>query len=111
ENTPVSCRVNTPPDIPAREITGDKRRNLFLSVKESLNNVLKHAGATTLIIDSSINDSLRITIRDNGKRIDIGQGRPFGNGLKNMKRRMESIGGTFNISADNGTVTVLELPL
>jgi signal transduction histidine kinase len=111
ENTPLTCRVNTPSSIPEKEITGDKRRNLFLAVKESLNNVLKHANATALTIDISINGVLRIVITDNGKGIDLGQVRQFGNGLKNMRRRMESIGGTFEIINQNGTVTILELPL
>ena len=111
ENTPVICRVNTPESIPEMEITGDKRRNLFLAVKESLNNVLKHANASTLTIDITVTPTLRITITDNGKGIDLSQLRPFGNGLKNMRRRMESIGGSFEIANEGGTVTRLELPL
>ena len=45
DNTPIECKVNTPEHIPT-EITGDKRRNIFLCVKETLNNVLKHSKAT-----------------------------------------------------------------
>lgn len=111
ENTPVTCKVNTPDNIPDKELTGDKRRNIFLSVKESLNNVLKHAGATAVSIDIRTNDQLLIRISDNGKGIDMGNLREFGNGLKNMKRRMESIGGKFSIENKNGTVTTLSLPL
>lgn len=109
ENTPVLCRVHTPEQIPVKEITGDKRRNLFLTVKESLNNALKHSGATEITIDIMVNHSLVIRIADNGKGIDLEKLRQFGNGLKNMNRRMESIGGSFKIENNNGTETTLEL--
>lgn len=111
ESTPVECRINTPQEIPEKELTGDKRRNIFLSVKESLNNVLKHAAATTVTIDISAAEQLVIRITDNGKGIDLEKLRQFGNGLKNIKRRMESIGGSFGIENNKGTVTMLTLPL
>jgi signal transduction histidine kinase len=37
--------------------------------------------------------------------------RKFGNGLKNISRRMERIGGNFRIENENGSVTTLKLPL
>jgi signal transduction histidine kinase len=111
ENTPVSCKVNTPPDIPEKELTGDKRRNIFLSVKESLNNVLKHSKGSGVTITIEVNHVLKIVIADNGPGIDMQNLRRFGNGLKNITRRMESIGGIFKIENREGTVTTLELPL
>lgn len=112
ENTPVDCRVITPEQIPAKELSGDKRRNVFLCVKESLNNVLKHSQASTLTISiTTTTDKLCIVIADNGVGINLEKIRQFGNGLKNITRRMESIGGSFTIEANNGTITKLELPL
>jgi signal transduction histidine kinase len=111
ENTPIECRVNTPESFTDHELTGDKRRNIFLCVKETLNNVLKHSEATLVTITIEIHESLKIKITDNGKGIDKDNLRRFGNGLKNIQRRMENIGGSFSISGDDGTVTVLELPL
>jgi two-component system, NarL family, sensor histidine kinase DesK len=111
ENTPIQCKVNTPENIPDKELAGDKRRNIFLSVKETLNNAWKHSGASAIAIDIEINHSLAIQIADNGKGIDMQSLRQFGNGLKNITRRMESIGGTFTVKNNNGTVTTLELPL
>jgi Signal transduction histidine kinase len=40
-----------PEEIPFHEISGDKRRNIFLCVKESLNNALKHSKASRIKID------------------------------------------------------------
>ena len=111
EGTPVQCRINTPDEIPGKELTGDKRRNVFLAVKESLNNVLKHAQAGSVQIDITAGEELVIRISDNGKGIDKDKIRQFGNGLKNIARRMESIGGSFNIENREGTVTTLRLPL
>jgi signal transduction histidine kinase len=111
ENTPILCKVNTPENIEPRELTGDKRRNIFLSVKETLNNALKHSKASVLTIDIIINNELCIHIADNGVGIDKLKIRQFGNGLKNMARRMESIGGSYRIEGDGGTSTLLTLPL
>jgi len=111
ESTPVKCSVSTPEGIPDKELSGDKRRNVFLCVKESLNNVLKHSKATNLTIKITTNHSLKIEIADNGTGIDIQNLRQFGNGLKNITRRMESIGGIFKIENKKGTITTLELPL
>ncbi len=109
DNTPIDCKVNTPAAIPEKEITGDKRRNIFLCVKETLNNVLKHSNATIVIITIETTNGLRIQIADNGTGIDLEKLRQFGNGLKNIAQRMKSIEGSFNIENRNGTVTTLEL--
>ncbi|MBL7747616.1 MAG: sensor histidine kinase [Chitinophagaceae bacterium] len=111
ENTPIDCKVITPEHIPSKELGGDKRRNIFLCVKESLNNALKHSKASVLTITIETNDKLKIIIHDNGPGIDLQKLRQFGNGLKNITRRMESIGGSFTIENKNGTITTLELPL
>lgn len=111
ENTPMQCKVNTPENIPNVELTGDKRRNIFLCVKETLNNALKHSKASLITIDIETNHVLRIKIADNGNGIDLQNLRRFGNGLKNIAKRMEGIGGSFTIQNENGTVTILTLPL
>ncbi len=111
ENTPVVCKVNTPENIVSKELTGDKRRNIFLCIKETLNNALKHSRASTIKIDFQIDEELVIKIADNGIGIDLQHIREFGNGLKNISRRMESIGGVYDIKSNHGTLTTLTLPL
>lgn len=111
ENTAIECKITTPEHIKPTEITGDKRRNIFLSVKETLNNVVKHSKATEILIDFKIEHALTIKIVDNGIGIDMQKIRQFGNGLKNIKKRMESIGGSYHIENNTGTVTILRLPL
>lgn len=113
DSTPIDCTVKLPALIPQADISGEKRRNIFLSVKESLNNAMKHSQATHLQIDISTKDnSLIIRVSDNGVGINTEQLRRFGNGLNNMRRRMESIGGSFQVES-NGQhcVVTFEAPL
>ena len=73
--------------------------------------MLKHSGATELTVDILTDEVLTIAIHDNGRGIDLQKIRQFGNGLQNIKRRMESIWGDFEITNNNGTETILSLPL
>jgi len=109
DNTSIDCKVSMPETIPYKELSGDKRRNVFLCVKETLNNTLKHSRASRVNINISTNGELKINITDNGIGIDPEKIRRFGNGLKNIERRMKSIGGTYHIAGTNGTETKLEL--
>ena len=72
---------------------------------------MKHSKASLVTINIETSDRLRIQIADNGTGIDLQNLRQFGNGLKNISRRMEVISGTFNIENKEGTVTTLELVL
>jgi len=54
---------------------------------------------------------LTIIIADNGVGFDSQKIRKFGNGLKNIAKRMENIGGTYKIEGDNGTRSTFRLPL
>src|SRR4030095_12578429 len=56
ESTPISCVVNVQKTVPVVEMSGEKRRSIFLSVKEALNNALKHSQASQIQIIISTND-------------------------------------------------------
>ena len=108
ENTGINCIIKLPDDLPNLVVSGPIRRNVFLVVKEALNNVLKHSGATELRITlEKVSDGLKLYIHDNGKGIDFEKIRQFGNGLKNMKKRMDDIGIGFSIENNNGTLITL----
>lgn len=111
DSTPIDCTVHVA-DVPDVEMSGEKRRNIFLSVKEALNNIMKHSQASkvTIHIDAH-DDKLCIIIADNGRGMDVEKLRRFGNGLNNMKRRMQSIQGDFKIECTNGTILRFELPI
>jgi signal transduction histidine kinase len=112
DSTPIDCSVRLPAVIPQVDISGEKRRNIFLSIKEALNNAMKHSQATEILIEIITKESfLVIRITDNGIGIDVEQLRRFGNGLSNMRRRMESIGGSFTINCDGPCMLTFEAPL
>ena len=110
ENSSIDCTVEIPEHIPDIEISGEKRRNIFLVVKEALNNAMKHSKTSRLLLKIMIEDELRIEIHDFGQGIQTEKMRQFSNGLTNMQRRMESIGGTIWIKKENGTVVGLSCP-
>ncbi|HMK03076.1 MAG TPA: 7TM diverse intracellular signaling domain-containing protein [Ferruginibacter sp.] len=108
ENTGINCRISIPENLPNIEVIGEIRRNVFLVVKEALNNILKHSKATEVnIVLERVPDGLTLHIQDNGVGIDLNALRQFGNGLKNMKKRMQDINVEFNIEKKNGTLVTL----
>lgn len=111
DNHGLEQHFETPDVIPDLHLRGEQRRNVYLVIKESLHNIVKHACATRVDIDLRIGDELTVVIHDNGKGIDHENLRRFGNGLRNMRQRMESIGGSFDIGCDHGTVVTLRCPL
>jgi len=111
ENTNIDCFFTMPATIPHHDISGEKRRNIFLSVKEALNNVLKHSQSTIVRVNVAVSDRLTIEIQDDGVGINLEKLRKFGNGLNNMKKRMASIDGEFNIENSQGTRTTFYLQL
>jgi two-component system sensor histidine kinase UhpB len=110
----MNLKVELPESIPSFEMAGMMRRNIFLVVKESLNNIYKHAKASEVILKVNItNDLMTILLSDNGEGFEMNDVRRFGNGLKNMESRMKDIKGTYNIESakGKGTKTILTFSL
>jgi signal transduction histidine kinase len=108
ENTGIKCRIHIVEGLPNVEVSGAIRKNVFLVVKETLNNILKHAKATEVTITlTRVPDGISLYIQDNGIGIDLDNIRRFGNGLKNMKKRMEEMNIDFSIEKKNGTLVTL----
>ncbi len=111
DNTAVECNIQVQ-QLAEHELSGEKRRNIFLSFKETLNNILKHAKASKVNIGIYVDQQLlKITIHDNGVGIDTKNLRRFGNGLNNIKKRIQSISGDFTLTNDNGTCIGFEIQL
>lgn len=111
ETTPVNCTVNVRDDVPLIEISGVKRRNIFLAFKEALTNIIKHANATEVIINIIPDKYLNISIADNGSGIADEKIQSTNTGLATMKKRMEAVHGYFEIRNNNGTIVVLDAQL
>jgi signal transduction histidine kinase len=110
-NHNIECDATTPPNLPANFIPGEMRRNIFLSVKECLHNVVKHADASRVEFIVELNHEMKITIHDNGKGIDWNNQRAFSNGIQNIAKRMKEMNGEVSYSNEKGTKVSLSVPL
>ncbi len=102
----IRYHVDLPDNPPSKSISSEVRHNLFLVVKESLNNIARHAGATevSMIILAS-DKSVTVIIEDNGRGFNGSCKNYEANGLKNMRQRMVEIGGEFELKTTPGTGT------
>ena len=107
----INCHFHAPTEHPEIFASGEMRRNIFLSVKEVLHNIVKHAEASSVDITITINKELFILIHDNGKGINLENTRKFGNGLNNIKKRMAEIGGSAKFKKESGTSVLLQVSL
>jgi PAS domain S-box-containing protein len=89
---------------------------LFRVTQEALNNVVKHAGETSVSVRLDLNkEAARLHIVDHGKGFDTVQAskRQDAFGLGNMRQRIETLGGTLAINSapGEGTQLMAQIPL
>jgi signal transduction histidine kinase len=109
----VVCRFKIPVSLPDLMFEGRVRHDVFLAVKESLNNVVRHAQATEVEFGLTIAPgALEIVIGDNGRGFDANIPTE-GNGLKNLRGRLAKLGGSCVIESqvNKGTTVRIRLPL
>jgi signal transduction histidine kinase len=120
----IAFRFNVPAFKTEALLGANIRREVFLIFKESVNNITKHANCSTVEVDfKTEGDWLTLQIKDDGCGFDTsrlsddnslatsnGKG---GNGLPNMKRRAQELGGAFSIESksNEGTIVTLRVPL
>ncbi len=104
------------------EIAGRERRlpieieeALFRITQETLNNVSKHARASSVTITLQFSDNqLALSVRDDGVGflIDEPNGRHGGFGMTSMRQRAERLGGSFGVRSmpGGGTSVQVEIP-
>jgi signal transduction histidine kinase len=110
EPTPVNCTFDLPETLPDKALNVEVRRNVYLVVREALHNVVKHAVAQKVSISMRMNEhGFRLMIKDDGKGFEHDSPEFPGNGLINMKKRMNDIEGKFLIKSKTGEGTVIEL--
>lgn len=104
--------VGVPADL---AVEARVRHQLFLAFKETLTNVVKHSGASEVRLVVRVeNSALRMAVTDNGGGMQNPQSITDGHdGIANMRRRMEKLGGQFEITGKpgNGTTVKFSVPL
>jgi signal transduction histidine kinase len=113
-DTSIRCRFDIEKNLSALPCDISMRRNLFLAVKEALNNILRHSQATEMRLGvRQERNGIRIMVSDNGKGFNPSALDGEGNGLENMKQRATDAAGTFEIRCgkDGGCTVSLWAPL
>ena len=111
---PLACRLEMAGELGDHPLNSEQRQNLLLAFKEALNNVARHAQATEVrILIATDVHRLIIQVADNGRGLPKNPPASGADGLDNMSRRLDSIGGACQIQGrpDAGTCVRFELPL
>ncbi|MBK9732956.1 MAG: hypothetical protein IPO83_17020 [Chitinophagaceae bacterium] len=109
----ILAEITFPDEIPDHHISAVFRRNLFLVLKETLNNIVRHSNANCISIIAQFKDNdLELIIEDNGNGFNLNNYQSEGDGLLNMHKRIQEIGGTFSLESKigNGTVVNIKVP-
>ncbi len=118
----IACRMDFPNELPAGRVEAEVRYNLFLALKETLNNIVKHAHATEVWLRLKLEPhSFSIVIEDNGRGLASspaghlpsapGERITSGSGLGNLEKRLAAVGGRCSVTSGAGEGTRVELTL
>ncbi len=102
-----------PEKIPHINLTEISKRNIYLSVKEALNNSVKYSNSNQFAIKIELkNTELIISIIDYGKGFDVEKMKFKGNGISNIYKRINELKGSVSIlSNSNGTSIIYSIPI
>jgi signal transduction histidine kinase len=104
----VGCGLDVADDLPEISLDPKYRQELFLAFKEALTNVIKHADAAKVWLRIQVRDhTLMVSVSDDGsgmlpERREVGE-----DGLSNMQKRLDSLGGHCEIDSHPGKGTTV----
>lgn len=114
----IRCRIDLPATIPALHVDAELRHNLFLALKETLNNIVKHAQASEVWLRLRMeHDGYTLVVEDNGKGLPgaaadaDGHRIVSGHGLSNLESRLRAVGGRCVVHSAEGQGTRVEMTL
>ena len=115
ENAPVELNlvIELAPEDARHMLGPEVKRQVILTLKEAVNNALRHANAKEISVTLSLRrDQLNLVVSDDGKGFDPSKVREGANGLINFRKRAELLNGTVAIDTDaTGTRITLHAPL
>jgi ligand-binding sensor domain-containing protein/two-component sensor histidine kinase len=105
----IECRVHGAETVPAVPLAPEAQHNVLAVLKEILNNILKHAHATSIELVMGVDaDGFMLRIADDGIGFDpAAPEHAERNGLSNMRTRMHDAGGHIEIASTRGEGTVI----
>lgn len=108
----IDFKFNIDESLGQLKFTSIKGMNVYRSIQEAINNSIKYAKASEIMIDVKSNDDMvLIMVSDNGIGFDEHSVVP-GNGIQNIRKRIKDIGGTLALKSEleKGTSIVLAVP-
>jgi ligand-binding sensor domain-containing protein/signal transduction histidine kinase len=114
----IRCRMDLPLPLPAARVEAELRYNLFLALKEALNNVVKHAQATEVWLRLRVEPgTFTLIVEDNGRGLPVASGATgvradriaSGSGLANLEARLAAVAGRCKIHSQPGHGTRVEM--
>jgi signal transduction histidine kinase len=113
-STSITCQLEVPLNLPDIPVAAEVRHSAFMVVKEALNNAVKHAAPGKIQLRLEVMGSrISIMVADDGRGFSLDQASGVGNGLENMQKRMDAIGGTveFATKPGQGTSVKFHVPI
>jgi ligand-binding sensor domain-containing protein/signal transduction histidine kinase len=108
----LRCRWDVPLEVPALPLSAETRHSLYLACKETLNNTIKHASASEVWVHLRLApDGFSLTLEDNGKGFDTSVAPKRGNGLANMRQRLQELHGRCEVISAPGKGTRVEFTI
>jgi signal transduction histidine kinase/ligand-binding sensor domain-containing protein len=110
----IRVKPDLPANIPDTPVSAEVRHNFFLAVKETLNNITRHAQAKEVELSGALSGgAFRMTIADDGQGFKTENAGAFADGVRNMRQRMEEIHGHCDIesASGKGTRVTLSFPI
>ena len=113
--TATRPRLDMPEELPAQAISPEARHHLFLAAKEAMNNVIKHSQASVVHLKLSIvGGEFELKLEDDGRGFSTADAATSSRqGLKNLRTRLDELGGRCAITSQpgSGTCVCLTVPL
>ncbi len=107
----IAMDFDVPPSLAGLQLTPEKRRELFLILKEAINNAAKHSGASKLAVAAQVDGSrLHVRVEDDGRGF-AKEHLNGGHGLPSMTARAARAGGSLLIGSSPGAGTRIEVTI
>ncbi len=103
----IKFKINNLNSIKDIKLNIEFKQNLYLILKESINNSIKHSNCSQIILDVDYSEHfIKIKLQDDGIGFSEGS-HTKGNGLGNMLERAKAIGGKLEIKSESGKGTLI----
>lgn len=108
----IALHISRPDIVQQFPLRTQVRRSLYLISKEAIKNIVMHAHCTEVRLNMVVKDrELFLMLKDNGIGFDPAAAK--GNGIVNMRRRVNTMGGSIDITTapGKGTYILIRLPI